>query len=154
MSRERPDEIDLDATGLRVVVVAARFNDDIVSRLVDGATRFLADRGADDVRVIRVPGAFELPVIVKKLATSGRFDAVVALGAVVRGETPHFDYVAGEAARGCGQAALDTGVPVAFGVLTTDTREQAEARAGGDHGNKGAEAAAAAVETVRVLRDL
>lgn len=156
MSRELPHDVQLDATGMRFAVVAGRFNQDIVDRLVQGAVDELLRHGvdADAVTVVRVPGAFELPVVVHRLAVRGDVDAVIALGAVVRGETPHFDFVAGEAARGCGQVALDTGIPVAFGVLTTDTWEQADARAGGEHGNKGAEAAAAAIETVSVLRSL
>lgn len=154
MSREVPSgEVALDATGLRVAIVAARFNEAIVDRLVDGALDALVEHGADrsDVRVLRVPGAFELPVVVRAIAMRGEVDAVVALGAVVRGGTPHFEFVAGEAARGCGAAALETGIPVSFGVLTTDTWEQAEARAGGEHGNKGVEAALAAIETATVL---
>lgn len=155
MSREGPSRpADLDAAGLRVAVVAARFNETIVDRLVEGAVGALRDHGVDeqDLLIARVPGAFELPLVVARLADSGDYDAIVALGAVIRGDTPHFDFVAGEAARGCGEAALRSGVPVAFGVLTTDTREQAEARAGGEHGNKGAEAALAAVETANLLR--
>ncbi len=107
-----------------------------------------------DVHVTWVPGAFELPVVLRRMAESGRFDALVALGAVVRGSTPHFDYVAGESAKGAGTVALDTGVPVAFGVLTTDTWEQAVERAGGKLGNKGAEAALSAVETANILKEL
>ena len=104
--------------------------------------------------MLRVPGAFELPLVAQKLAASGRFDAVIALGAVIRGDTPHFDFVAGECAAGLARVALDTGVPVIFGVLTTDTVEQASDRAGGKHGNKGADAALTAIEMVRLLRDL
>lgn len=157
LSREAPSRsADLDATGMRVAVVAARFNESIVDRLVEGAVAALLEHGADeqDVLVTRVPGAFELPVVIRRLAAGGSYDAIVALGAVVRGDTPHFDFVAGEAARGCGEAALGTGVPVAFGVLTTDTWAQAEARAGGEHGNKGAEAALAAIETANLLKHL
>lgn len=157
MSRETPSRrADLDARGSRFAVVAARFNEAIVERLVDGAVDVLVENGAatDDILVVRVPGAFELPVVVASLAQDGRYDAIVALGAVIRGETPHFDFVASEAARGCGEAALRSGVPVAFGVLTTDTWAQAEARAGGAHGNKGSEAALAAIETANLLKDL
>ncbi len=147
---------EVDATGLVVGVVAARFNLDVVGPLVDGAVAALVERGADedDVHVRWVPGAFELPVVLRRLATTGRYDALVALGAVIRGETPHFDFVAGEAARGIAQVASDLGVPVGFGLLTTDTHEQAVERAGGADGNKGAEAALAAVETATLLADL
>lgn len=153
MSQKGLELGDLDATGMRFGVVAARFNAQIVDRLVDGAVELLRAHGAAGVEVVRVPGAFELPVVARAFAERA-VDAVVTLGVVVRGETPHFDFVARESARGCGQVALDTGVPVAFGVLTTDTWEQAEARAGGEHGNKGTEAAAAAIETVLALRQV
>ena len=142
-----------DGTGLRVAVVAARFNLPIVERLVDGAVAALREAGVDDVATHWVPGAFELPVVLDQLARGGA-DALVALGAVVRGDTPHFDFVAAEAARGAARVALDHRVPVGFGILTTDTWEQAEARAGGAEGNKGAEAALAAVETAVLLREL
>lgn len=146
----------LDASGLRVAVVAARFNEAIVERLVDGATGALLRHGAaaGDVRVAWVPGAFELPVVLRALAAGGTVDALVALGCVVRGETPHFDYVAGESASGSGAVAREYGIPVAFGVLTTDTWDQAVQRAGGKLGNKGAEAALSAVETANLLRSL
>ena len=150
------DPARTSAVGLHAGVVAARFNGDIVDRLVDGAVSALLERGAgdDDVEVVRVPGAFELPVVLRAMATSGRFDLLVALGAVVRGETPHFEHVASEAARGCGWIARRYAIPVGFGVLTTDTEEQALERSGGRHGNKGAEAALSAVETVHVIRSL
>ncbi len=146
----------LDASGLRIAIVAARFNEAVVERLVDGAVDQLLRHGAQhsDVEISWVPGAFELPVVVRRLATSGRHDAIVALGAVVRGSTPHFDYVAGEAAGGLGAIARETGVPVAMGVLTTDTWEQAVERAGGKLGNKGGEAALSAVETANLLKEL
>lgn len=146
----------LDATGLRVAVVAARFNEAIVERLVDGATDALVRHGASatDLQVAWVPGAFELPVVLDKLATSGEVDALVALGCVVRGETPHFDYVAGEAASGAAAVARAHGLPIAFGVLTTETWDQAVQRAGGKLGNKGAEAALAAIETASLMRNL
>lgn len=145
-----------DGRGLRVGVVVARFNEAITSRLLDGARQALAEcnvakRG---VTVAYVPGSFELPVVAKAMAQSGKFDAVVCLGAVIKGETDHYEHVAGQAARGIAQAALDTGVPVAFGVLTTRTKTHAEARAGGSHGNVGYDAALAAVETANVLRGL
>ncbi len=146
----------LDASGLRVAIVATRFNEAIVERLVASATDTLRRHGAEAsaIRVVWVPGAFELPIAVSRVARRGDVDAVVALGCVVRGDTPHFDYVAGEAARGTAAAARETDIPVAFGVLTTDTWEQAVARAGGKLGNKGGEAAVAAVETANLLRSL
>ena len=139
----------LDATGLRFAIVVARFNRAITERLLEGAREALEKAGAARHEVFRVPGAFELPFAAKKLAGGGDFDAIIALGCVIRGETPHFEYVAGECARGLQQVALETGVPVAFGVLTTDTQAQAEARAGGEAGNKGFEAAMTAVEMAR-----
>jgi 6,7-dimethyl-8-ribityllumazine synthase len=141
--------------GRRVAVLAARFNGSVVERLVDGALACLREHGVhdDDVRVSWTPGAFELPLAALRAAESG-FDAVVCLGAVIRGETAHFDFVAGEAARGIQEVVLRTGVPVAFGVLTTDTVEQANERAGGAHGNKGRDAALAALQMVNVLDEL
>lgn len=146
----------LDASGLRIGIVAARFNASVVERLVDGAVDAAIRHGAlpSDVHVAWVPGSFELPVVLRKLADSGRFDALVALGAVVRGSTPHFDYVAGEAASGCAAVGREYGLPVAFGVLTTDSWEQAVERAGGKLGNKGAEAVLSAVETANLLKEL
>jgi 6,7-dimethyl-8-ribityllumazine synthase len=140
----------------RFAVVRARFNEPITSALLDGALRGFADAAGDDAKVdlAQVPGAFELPVAAKWLAESGNYDAVVCLGCVIRGETPHFDYVAGEAARGIAQIALQTGVPVIFGVLTVDDREQAHDRLGGQEGHKGEEAALAAIEMVSLLRAL
>ncbi|HEX8522274.1 MAG TPA: 6,7-dimethyl-8-ribityllumazine synthase [Tepidisphaeraceae bacterium] len=137
----------------RVAVVAARFNAEIVDELLDGCLRRLGELGIGAERVAshRVPGAFELPVAAKVLADSGRFRAVICLGCVVRGDTPHFDYVAGEAARGIQQVAIETGVPVIFGVLTTNTEEQARDRAGGKHSHAGVNAAEAAVEMIAVL---
>jgi 6,7-dimethyl-8-ribityllumazine synthase len=142
-----------EARARRFAVVASRFNDVVVQKLVDGALSCLRKHGVseDDVDLIWVPGAFELPLVAKRLAEGGLHDAVVCLGAVVRGETAHFDYVAGEAARGIREAAMQTGVPVIFGVLTTDTFEQAMDRAGGKHGNKGWDAAMAAMETADLL---
>ena len=146
---------DLDGAGLRVTVVASTFNEAVVDGLVHGAVHELRRHGVAeaDVRVIRVPGAWELPVVVAHVLRAGGVDAVVALGAVVRGETPHFDYVAAQAAR-VGDLAVTHGVPVGFGLLTTDTWEQAVARAGGKAGNKGREAALAALETARLLAAL
>ncbi len=145
----------LDATGLRFALVAARFNESVVQRLVDGALDCLRRHGADDdeLELAWVPGAFEIPVVAQQLASSGRFDAVITLGAVIRGQTAHFDYVAAQAAD-VGRVAMDTGVPVTFGVLTTDSYEQAVDRAGGKLGNKGWDAALAAIETARLLQDL
>jgi 6,7-dimethyl-8-ribityllumazine synthase len=146
----------LDASGMRLAIVAGRFNDDVTKLLLDGALDALLAQGLapDSVPVVWVPGAFEIPMAAKRLAESGELDAVICVGAVIRGDTPHFEYVAGECASGVSRVALDTGVPVAFGVLTTDDRDQALARAGGTEGNKGAEAAAAAVEMVDLLRQL
>lgn len=148
---------DFEGDEARFAVVATRWNDAVVDRLVDAAVDVLRDCGVaeDDITLIRVPGAFELPLVCDRVAESGDYDAVIALGAVIRGETPHFDYVAGECARGLSATALEYGVPVAFGVITADTVEQAEARAGADEDhNKGAEAATAAVEMVSLLRQL
>ncbi len=147
-------ESPLDATGLRFCVVAARFNGFVVDPLVEGALGALRQHGAReaDLRVVRVPGAFELPLAVSRIACAGAFDAMLALGAVIRGGTPHFEYVAGECARGLMRVMLDTGIPVVFGVLTTDTAEQAIERAGPGPGNKGAEAALCAIEMALLLK--
>ena len=145
-------EADLDATGMRVAIVAGRFNEHITRPLLAGARKVLEQHGADPAPVYWVPGAFEIPLLAKKLADSGRCDAVVCLGAVIRGDTPHFEYVAGECARGLMQVGLETGVPVVFGVLTTDDLDQALARAGGPVGNKGEESALTAIEMVAHLR--
>jgi 6,7-dimethyl-8-ribityllumazine synthase len=146
----------LDAAGLRIAVVAARFNETIVRQLVDGATGALLRHGArpEDLTVVWVPGAWELPVVLDRLAASGEVDALVALGCVVRGETTHFDYVAGEGSNGTAAVARTHGVPIGNAVLTTEDWDQAVARAGGKLGNKGAEAALAAVETATLLRSL
>ncbi|HJQ19167.1 MAG TPA: 6,7-dimethyl-8-ribityllumazine synthase [Gemmatimonadaceae bacterium] len=132
----------------RFAVIASRFNETITRRLVDGAMDCLQRHGAapDDIDLVWVPGAWELPVVARRLLASERYDALVAIGAVIRGDTPHFDYVAGEASRGLADAAAEYDRPVGFGVLTCDTMEQAEARAGGSHGNKGWDAALAALE--------
>ncbi|MFH1736394.1 MAG: 6,7-dimethyl-8-ribityllumazine synthase [Actinomycetota bacterium] len=150
------DKTKADATGLRFAVITARFNREITDQLQDAALRTLVDAGAAerDIAVFEVPGCFEIPIVAKRLATSGRFDAIIALGAVIRGETPHFEYVANEAAAGVARVAYDTGVPVSFGILTTDTLKQAAARAGGPRGNKGAEAALTAVELARLLKSI
>jgi len=153
-----PAEISgaVDARGRRVAIVAARFNDFIVSSLLKGACAAWERHGGDSdaLLVARVPGAYELPVVARQLAVSGRYDAVVALGCVIRGDTAHFDFVAGEAAAGLTRAALDSGVPVIFGVLTTENVEQALERAALTRGNKGGEAMEVALETANLLRTL
>jgi 6,7-dimethyl-8-ribityllumazine synthase len=153
MSQDRPQPAAVEGAGLRVGVVAARFNGEIVDRLLEGAIAALDGAGVapGDRVVVRVPGAWEIPVALETLAATGGWHALVALGAVVRGDTPHFDYVAGECSRGVMDVALRHRLPVGFGVLTCDDREQALARAGGAAGNKGAEAARAALETYREL---
>ena len=140
----------------RFAIVASRFNHFVVDRLVEGAVDALVRHGADpkNVTVVRVPGAFELPLVVRRIAVSKKVDAVIALGAVIRGSTPHFDYVAGEAAKGIGSAAATSDVPIAFGVLTTETIEQAVERAGTKQGNKGWDAAVSAIEMVSLARVL
>jgi 6,7-dimethyl-8-ribityllumazine synthase len=145
-----------DARGRRFAVVAAQFNELVTGKLVEGALAAFRSHGIteDDLLVAWVPGAFELPLVARRLAATGRYDAVVCLGAVVRGETPHFDFVAGESARGAADAARDTGVPVLFGVLTTENMAQALDRAGGKHGNKGWDCAMAAMQTASVLDQL
>jgi len=146
----------LDATGMRLAVVAGRFNAHVTKPLVEGALGTLDELGLDrgGVPVYWVPGAFEIPLVAKQLAGSGGFDAVICVGAVIRGDTAHFDYVAGPCAAGIAQAGLDTGIPVVFGVLTTNDEQQALDRAGGREGNKGDEAARTAVEMVGLLRSL
>jgi 6,7-dimethyl-8-ribityllumazine synthase len=149
----------LDATGMRIAIVAGRFNDHVTKPLLDGAVAMLGKAGLDDVPVHWVPGAFEIPLVAQRLAASGGCDAVICLGAVIRGDTPHFEYVAGECAAGIMRVQLDTGVPVVFGVLTTDDLDQALARCGGTAhagvaSNKGEESAATAVEMVSLLRQL
>jgi 6,7-dimethyl-8-ribityllumazine synthase len=143
----------LDAAGMRFGVAVARYNAEVTERLLDSAERTLRAHGAADVTVVRAPGAFELPLVARRLAATG-VDAVICLGAVIRGETPHFEHVAGECARGIGRVALDADLPVVFGVLTTDDRAQALERTGGRAGDKGAEAAMAAIEMVSALRAL
>ena len=142
--------------GLRIAIVVATFNGFITARLLDGAKAALARNGVrdDDVTVVFVPGSFELPLVAKKLAESKRHDAVISLGAVIRGETDHYEHVAGEAAKGIANASASTGVPVIFGVLTTDTLEQAINRAGGKQGNNGYGAGLAAIEMANLMRVL
>jgi 6,7-dimethyl-8-ribityllumazine synthase len=146
----------LDATGLTAALVVSRFNDFIVSRLVAGAEDALVRHGASekDITVVRVPGAFEIPQVVSALARSGKYSMVIALGAVIRGSTPHFEYIAAEVAKGVAHAALESTIPISFGVLTTDTVEQAIERAGSKAGNKGAEAALAAIEMANVFQQI
>lgn len=149
-------EGQLDGTGLKFGLVISRFNDFITRRLVDGCMDALQRNGVseDDVEAAYVPGSFEIPVVAQKMARSGRFDAVITLGAVIRGATSHFDYVAGQVARGVSTAAMDTGVPIIFGVITTETIEQAIERAGTRLTNRGFEAGQSAIETVRVMQNL
>ena len=149
-------EGNLRGDGLRIAIACARFNDFIGTRLLDGARDALVRHGVDEgsITVAWAPGAFELPLVAKRLASSGEFDAVICLGAVIRGATGHYDFVAGNCASGIQQAQLDTGVPVIFGVLTTDTIEQAIERAGTKAGNKGFESAMTAIEMADLLRQL
>ncbi len=149
-------EGNLDAKGLKFAIVAARFNDFIVERLIGGAVDYITRNGGDreDLTIVKVPGAFEMPLVTKKLAASGKYDGIICLGAVIRGATPHFDFVAAEAAKGIAHVCLDTDVPIGFGVLTTDNLEQAIERAGSKAGNKGVDAAAATLESIRVLEQI
>ena len=146
----------LDGSGLRMGLVVGRFNSFISERLVDGALDALLRHGVadDDIMVARVPGAFEIPLVARKLAESGKFDAVICLGAVIRGSTPHFDYVSAEVSKGIASVGLASGVPVIFGVLTTDSIEQAIERAGTKAGNKGFDAAVSAIEMVNLLKEI
>ncbi|AEP29239.1 6,7-dimethyl-8-ribityllumazine synthase [Brumicola nitratireducens] len=147
-------EGNIRATGKKFAIVVARFNGFVVESLLDGALDTLERHGEvnpDDVTVVRVPGAYELPIAAKKLAEKNKFDAIIAIGAVIRGGTPHFDFVAGECNKGLAQVSLDAGIPVAFGVITTDSIEQAIERSGTKAGNKGAEAALCALEMVNVI---
>lgn len=146
----------LDASGLRFGIIVGRFNSFIGERLLEGALDAIVRHGASDgdVDVMRVPGAFEIPLAAQKMAACGKYDAIICLGAVIRGATPHFDYVAGEVSKGVAQVSLQSGVPVIFGVLTTDTIEQAVERAGTKAGNKGFDAAVTAIETVNVFKEL
>ncbi|MFW5836997.1 MAG: 6,7-dimethyl-8-ribityllumazine synthase [Desulfovibrionaceae bacterium] len=146
----------LDASGKRFVLIASRFNDFIVDRLVSGAVDYLVRHGArdEDLTLIRVPGAFEMPLAAKRVAGAGKCDAVICLGAVIRGATPHFEFVSSECAKGLAQVMLESEIPLGFGLLTCDTLEQAIERAGSKAGNKGVEAAHAALETLRVMEQL
>ena len=149
-------EGNLTAQGLGFAIVASRFNEFITARLLDGALDALRRHGAEESRitVVRVPGSFEIPLVAKQLAASGQYQGVICLGTVIRGATPHFEYIASEVAKGVAMASLDTGVPIAFGVLTTDSIEQAVERAGTKAGNKGFDAACTAIEMANLLREL
>jgi 6,7-dimethyl-8-ribityllumazine synthase len=146
----------MDLKQKKILIVVARFNDMITRSLLVGATDCLRDSGVRDVdvKVVWVPGSFEIPVVVAKAARSGKYAAIICLGAVIRGETPHFDFVAGQAASGCMSVAVETGLPVIFGVLTTDTIEQALARSGIKGGNKGRDSAQAALEMMKVMNQV
>lgn len=146
----------LNAEGIKVGIVVGRFNSFIGERLLEGALDALIRHGADDsqITVARVPGAFEIPLAAQKMAQSGKYDALICLGAVIRGSTPHFDYVASEVSKGIAHVSLATGIPVAFGVLTTDTIEQAIERAGTKAGNKGFDAAMTIIETVNLFKEI
>ncbi len=146
----------LSATGMKFALVASRFNHFITDRLVEGCIDTLVRHGAadGDITLVRVPGSFEIPPVTRRLAAAGRYDAVIALGAVIRGDTPHFDFIAAEVTKGIAQAGMDTGTPVIYGVITTDTLEQAIERAGVKAGNKGADAAMSAIEMADLQRRL
>jgi 6,7-dimethyl-8-ribityllumazine synthase len=147
---------DLTAKGLKFGIVAARFNDFITSRLLDGAIDALQRHGAadSDIDVLKVPGSYEIPLAAKMLATSKKYNAIICLGAVIRGATPHFEYVSAEVSKGVASVSMETGLPVIFGVLTTDTIEQAIERAGTKSGNKGWDAALSAIEMANVMKQL
>ena len=149
-------EGELQAKGLKFAIIVSRFNDFIGSKLLDGAVDALTRHGASEqnIEVIKVPGAYEIPLAAKKVALKKKHDALICLGAIIRGATPHFDYVAAEASKGIAQASLDTGIPIAFGVLTTDTIEQAVERAGTKSGNKGWDCAMVAIEMAQLFKKL
>ncbi len=147
---------ELQAKGLRFAIIVSRFNDFITAKLLDGAVDALLRHGAkdEDIDVIKVPGAFEIPLAARKVAQKGAYNALICLGTVIRGATPHFDYVASEVSKGVASVSLETGVPIAFGVLTTDTIEQAVERAGTKSGNKGFDSAVTAIEMAQVFKKL
>jgi 6,7-dimethyl-8-ribityllumazine synthase len=149
-------QADLNAQGLKFGIIASRFNDFITARLIDGAVDGLLRHGAsdDDIVIVRVPGSFEIPFVARRMARAKNYDAIICLGAVIRGATPHFEYVSAEVSKGIASVSMDSGVPVIFGVLTTDTIEQAIERAGSKSGNKGWDAAISAVEMANLLRRL
>jgi len=156
MSGYRTIEGKLDAKGVKTAIVASRFNDFITSKLVEGALDCLARHGASpsDITLIRVPGSFEIPLAAWKAAGTGDYDAVICLGTLIRGQTPHFDFIASEATKGIAQAALKTGIPITFGIITADTLDQAVDRAGAKSGNKGFEAALGAIEMVDLMKQI
>ncbi len=149
-------EGDLQAKGLKFGVVISRFNDFITSKLLDGAMDALLRHGAkeDDIDIVKVPGSFEIPMVAKRMALKGEFNAIICLGTIIRGATPHFEYIAAEVSKGIASASMDTGVPIAFGIITSDTIEQAIERAGTKSGNKGWDAAITAIEMVQLLKKL
>jgi len=149
-------EGNLDAAGFKFALVVSRFNSFICDRLLEGALDTLKRHGAKDIdlTIVKVPGAFEIPLVAKKIAEAGKYDALICLGAVIRGGTPHFEYVSSEVTKGVASVSLDTGVPISFGVLTTDSVEQAIERAGTKAGNKGCEAAMSSIEMVNLLKAL
>ena len=146
----------MEAKGYKIAIIASRFNDFMVNSLIGGAVDYLVRHGADkdDLTILLVPGAFEMPIVAKKLAESKKYDGIVAVGAVIRGATPHFDFVAAETTKGLAHVSLEYGIPVGFGLLTTDNMEQAIERSGSKAGNKGVEAASALLETLQVLKQL
>ena len=146
----------MEAKGYKIAIIASRFNDFMVNSLIGGAVDYLVRHGADkdDLTIIRVPGAFEMPIVAKKLAESKKYDGIVAVGAVIRGATPHFDFVAAETTKGLAHVSLEYGIPVGFGLITTDNMEKAIERSGRKAGNKGVEAASALLETLQVLKQL
>ena len=156
MSEIKTVDGKLDATGLKVAIVASRFNDFITGKLIEGALDCLVRHGAEEtgISIYRVPGSFELPLAAQKIARSGEVDAIVCLGALIRGQTPHFDYIASEVTKGIAQISLESGLPVTFGIITADNLEQAIDRAGAKTGNKGFEAAASAIEMTNLLREI
>ncbi len=156
MSEVKTVDGKLDATGLKVAIVASRFNDFITGKLIEGALDCLVRHGAEEtgISIYRVPGSFELPLAAQKIARSGEVDAIVCLGALIRGQTSHFDYIASEVTKGIAQISLESGLPVTFGIITADNLEQAIDRAGAKTGNKGFEAAASAIEMTNLLREI
>lgn len=149
-------EGELQANGLRFGIIVSRFNDFITSKLLDGALDALLRHGAleEDINIIRVPGSFEIPMIARKMALKGTYNAIICLGTVIRGATPHFNYIAAEVSKGIASASMETGVPIAFGIITSDTIEQAVERAGTKSGNKGWDAAITAIEMAQLLKKL
>jgi 6,7-dimethyl-8-ribityllumazine synthase len=149
-------EGELQAKGLKFGIVISRFNDFITGKLLDGAMDALLRHGAreDDIEIVKVPGSFEIPMVAKKMASKGAYNAIICLGTVIRGATPHFEYIAAEVSKGIASASMETGVPVAFGIITSDTIEQAVERAGTKSGNKGWDAAITAIEMAQLLKKL